>query len=654
MSTYGPYGQSAGIPAPIGGIDGGDSLRVEDLLPDALSGAWRPRLRPGRYYVSSEAKSRYRYAKSLLISMAQPAGQHTFTWAADIPGPQALKAPILIDDLTQVFQSVRFAQPVPPANRVLAGDFVANEFLQDSNSPSQTSALTWNAQLWWMPLFGGEVLAVHCSRRPRSIDVLSDSDALLYAVKTPDQLSDDRCFCIDRDAGIVFGKVPAAFPPAPFGTGQPPLVYVTIAYHPESDPDLGLLTDFADWGSYFSDNSAFFAAYDGPSERYYNPLRMEEICVVDTDGLIRVRRGPVVTASVVLIGPSLPVLCTTNQIQGTAINALLPDPTQGNALSPLPYGTTVLVRYYVGNTFAVIGAAQDQIRFRTLLSQDMTLNLRYEGDPYGLALPSVEDATGGPNLNPLTNSVASGFLWYADAGNPVPIPVAVSGKLQVSNLRPTYDPISNVGESVVVRARLLDPTDTPISGADLHLWCNPSASVTIDAADITSGDDGIALFRLRLTSDSAGHPIELLLSDGRAPAQPLAQVSLLPSTLGAAWEPSVFVALCEDYLTVGIGTDALTKRIVRASVVMPDGFPWKSSTPSQLVLISAHSAFYAPHGQGDTLLGSQVSLSCDDLSDMMTASTLMTVGYTPVTGDMLSAVFYTGDGRYHSLPVRVD
>ena len=652
MSTYGPYGKAAGIPAAIGGIEDGDSLRVEDFLPDALSGAWHPRLRPGRYYLSSGTKPRYRYSKPLSASYVLPSGQHVVTGPIDAPGPQTLEAPILIDGLTQVFQSVRFAQPVPPTNNVLAGDFIAPEFLQGA-SPSQTSALLWNDKLWWMPLFGAEVLTVHCSRHPRSIDVLADSDAALYCVETPDQLTDDRCYCVDKDASLVYGKMPAAFPPPPFSTGKPPMVYVTLAYLPESDPDLGILTDSSEWADYFAGNLSFFSAYDGPSERYYNPLRLEEVCAVDTDGLIRTRRGPVSSASVVLIGPSGPVLCTTTQIQGTAVNALLPDPTQNNALSSLPYGTTVLVRYYVENTFALIGASHDQIRFRALLSSDRTLTLRYEGDPYGLSLPAVDQVNGGPDLNPLTNAVSSGFLWIDDAQNPLPIPMAVSGRLDVSNPCPAFDANSGASETVTVRACLLDPTNTPISGTTLHLSSSPPAALVLDSSDIVSSDNGMALFRVKLTAQTGNTPVDILLSDSRMPGQTLARASLLPSGHASVPEPSVFIALCEDYLRTGQGIDALTKRIVRVCAVMPDGFPWKSQEPARLVLSSQRSAFYAPHGQSDAPLGAEISLSCDSPSAMMAASAVLIAGYAPVIGDILSATFYVGDGRYKSLPLVV-
>jgi hypothetical protein len=656
LTNYGPYGQTVGIPALIGGIDDGDSLRVEGLMADALTGAWRPQLRPGRYFFSSEAKSRYRYAKPETVTVSAVSGQNALTLSVDAPGVDTFLSPVLIAGLTQMCQTVRFAQPVPPSNVIEASTFIQPSFLQDPASPSQVSSLSAGDQLWWMPLFGGQVLAVHRSRRPRSIDVLADSDAVLYEVSTPDQLTDDRCYCVDFDAGIVYGKVAQPFPAAPFGTGQPPMTYVTVAYPTESDPDLGLITDYADWSAYFTSNADFFTAYEGRSgERYYNPLRMEEVCVVDTDGLVRVRHGAISTvlpASVVLIGPSGPVLCTTNSVQGSAMNALLPDPTHGNALSSLPYGTTVVARYYVDNTYAVIGISAEYLRVRAFLPANATLSVQYEGDPKGLALPALEQPEG-PDLNPLTRAVASGFLWYEDAGNALPVPIAVSGILQVSNPTPVFDPTTGAGETITLRARLLDPTGTAISGADLRLACNPSAHVTIEATDVTSGDDGVSLFRLKLTSDASGVPISVTVADGRAPSQALATTILLPLTLGSTWEPSVFVSLCEDYLSVGEGTDAVTKRIVRAAVVMPDGFPWKGPAPSQLVLTSTSSAFYAPQGQADASLGAQVALSCDSPSDMMSAATVMSVGYAPVAGDILSATFYTGDSAYRSLPVRV-
>lgn len=656
MSTYGPYGTSTGIPPFIGGIDGGSSLQVEDLYPDALTGAWRPRLRPGRYYLGSEPQSRYRYAKELIISTAVTAGQHTFTWSMDAPGPLTLTAPILIDGLTQVSQTVRFAQPVPSTNTVLAGNLVAPEFLQNVTAVSQTSAILWNDLLWWMPLFGGEVITVHRSRRPRSIDVLADQDALLYAVETPDQLTDDRCYCVDFQAGLVYGKVAQAFPAAPFGTGNVPMTYVTVAYSPESDPVLGTLTDSTDWSRYFSYNNTFFTAAEGSSsEKYFNPLRLEEVCIVDTDGLVRVRRGPVDSTSlvsVVLAGPGGLVPCTTNSVQGNAVNALLPDPSQGNTLSNLPYGTTVIVRYYVPNTFALIGAGSGQIRLRASVTADTTLTLHYEGDPYGLAIPGLEQSDGGPDLNPLNHALASGFLWYEDALAPLALAPAVAGLIQVSNPRPVYNPGINAGETIVVRGRLLDQTDTPIANANLHLSCNPSAPITfLSSTTIAAGSDGVALFMLQITGDAGGLPIEISLSDSRDTGTVLAKTSILPTTLTTSFEPCVFVALCEDYLTVGTDTNALTKRLVRVAVLSPDGFPFVNVVPSQLVLTSAHSAFYAPQGRGDASLGAQVSLSCDSPSDLLSSSTVLTVGYAPVSGDILSATYYTKSSRYQSLPL---
>jgi len=656
VANYGPYGQKTGIPQPIGGIDGGNSLLVESLVPDALTGSWRPRLHPGRYYVSSEKASRYRYAKHLTVSQALTAGQMSLTVSVDIQGPEALSAPILVSGLTQVSQTIRFAQPVPPTNIVLAGNFIAQEFLQDPTSPSQTSAITWNDSLWWMPLFGGDVLTVHQSRRPRSIDVLADSDAILYRVETPDQLSDSRCYCVDFESGIVYGKVPANFPDAPFGTGLPPMTYVTVAYPPESDPSLGLLTDYSEWSTYFSDNAAFFTAYEGlTSELYFNPLRLEEICLVDTDGLIRLSHGPVstvVSPSVVLIGPSGPVVCSIGTVQGSSLSPLLPDPTHSGSLSRLPYGTTVLARYFVDNSFAIIGIGNDQLRLKTLVPVAVTAIISYEGDPHGLAIPTLEAP--GPDLNPLTRAVCSGFLWYENGANPLPVPIGVTASIQVSNTQPIFDPVTGAGEIILIRAALLDPTDTPISGADLHLWCNPSASVAIEYSDVVSGDDGISLFRARLVADSAGLPITFFVSDGRTIAQPLGQINLLPITEGTRWEPSVFVALCEDYISVGVGAETLTRRIVRVSVTSPDGFPWRGPAPSQIVLTSSRSTFYAPQGQTDALVGSSITLSCDSVSDEMSSSAVLTAGYAPVSGDTLTATFYTGDSRYRSCPLKVN
>lgn len=649
---YGPYGAASTLPEFLGGIDDDNSLSLVGIVESG--NGWFPQILGGRYFVSGESDFRYLFQSPETITVPLNVGRYNF--AKTLPTSlfsleSAGMAPITLVSSGTVFtplvNSTAWCNPVPLTNVVSAGGYVSPSYLNDPG----LSVLAPDTQFWWFPTNGARVLAVHRSRNPRSYDVLADHDSLLSRVTYPDELIDDRTYCHDEQAAMVFGRVPIEnLPPAPYGSGKTPVTYVSIAL-----PEQAI--------------------------QNYDPLCCQEITYVDTDGYIRLRRAGVVGLSdfpassfspqVFYNAPDGPITCTVNSVIGNTINALVPDPNNGNALARLDYGATVLVKYWVLNSYCIAGASGGT----TTPNGVLTLGVDCLSSITGVGTITYETETGklacsatasSPNLNPLTNQVSSGFLYLEDSNNPVPVPTAVSAQIKLSTHTPVYDLDYSTGETLIVKVIAFDIAGIEISGAPLSLTISSGYTVQkmSPASSITAADASL-LFYL-IPTGSAASSVTLSIADTRAPAVPLASETIIPMQAGTAvptWDPSVFVSLAENYRYVGPGTEAQTRRMVRAFAIQPDGFPWLSTlqcatdailtVPCSLSITSDKSVFHDPSSGNDLSLGSFVQVSLGDNTNLLSPSKILSVGYTPVSGDILRAIFYVGDFRYESFPLIV-
>ena len=642
-----------GLPAMVGGVDDGDSLLACGLSANGLS--WNPLIKSGWYYMNNEVSPRYSYAspESVTFSVTSGISNYTVALPTVIQSEEFVKAPTTLKVgttcLTQVVNTTRFAVPVPLTNVVNAETLLDPAYISGTGDDSST-AISSGTLLWYLPSFGSEVSDVRQSQNPRLFDVMSDPSSKLYEVQYPSQLTNTRCYINDPVSGLVYGRFPTSpFPPPPYSCGSWPQTYVTLNYNPElwSPSGSSLLSSYT---GYYNNAASGFEAQVAPT--IYDPLRCEELTFVDSDGLIRVRNSNIVSnnngdrsPSVIYVSPSGIITCTTNYVSGNALNAVLWD-TYTSGYAALPYGSTVIARYYVSNSYCPMYLTGSSLIIRVLSTSTASGTLTYETETHS---PLCET---GISLNPMTNKVSSGFLYLQDAGTTLPVPQTASVLATISKSTPYYS--STRKETVLIEATAYDSFGSLIAGAPITI--SPSGIIVSSSGPVTA-ENGKSLFYVATSGQTT-----VTVTDTRSPGTTLATVNISPQS-NNYWQPSIFVSLGESYSFTSVNTTVQARQMVRVFATQADAYPWFSAeTPfndvlqngsASILLISNLSAFYDPSSGSDTPLGSTIQVQLSQGGNLISNTGVLSVGYSPVQGDILQAFLYVGDDRYASFPVNI-
>ena len=567
MSYYGtPFPSSPGI-------DDGDSLLVKRLVHHGRR--WLPEVNYGQYATSTGFQPLGSPSLSQAVTLGTGLTTTAVSTQGSYPDSEALgKRPATLLQGSTLFlpviNTVSWALPV-------TGTCLASSLL----SSIELGDMPGSTLLWYYPTGGRRTYAVHRSRYPRTLDVLSDGDALLRRVKYPWHLSGDRLYCEDLNRGLIYGIWPTdPLPSAPFGSGSWPAIYASLETAPS--------------------------------------LLCQEVGFIDTDGLVRVRHGSVAGASAFLPQPDGSVALTIGTVQGNALEVLLGG-------QRLPYGATVVVNYYVPNSFCIT-------------SRVGGFNLNTYSSTSGSATLSLYDDSfvDGLDVNPITSQSRSGFLYIA-SGSPPYFP-AVSGRIDLGTSCPCYDSTSGAGESTTVRISALDNTGTPIVGITAGL--SVTGPFSLNASTAITGQDGYAYFTL--TSLGAGRGTLTLTESGNSLTTQQVQTSIRSD-----WNPSAFLCLGEDYRFTGIES----RKMLYATILNPDGYP--RSGPGNITLTCSTGTFFDPSGLSDASLGNQILVSLTDSSPFLVSPGLVAVGYSSVPGDTISSILQSGDSRYILSPLSI-
>ena len=573
LGSANPYG----VPfSPAPGVDDGDSLSVTSIVEQG--NYWFPKISYGRY---STANGFVPIGKALTAStLTLTAGYSSQNVA--ISGWSDM-ATLGTRNLTLAQGQNRF---VPVVNSVSWANTVSQSCLvHELLTPLEYGDLPANALLWYYPTNGFRTYAVHRSRYPRTLDVLSDGDALLRRVYHAQDLTHDRLYCEDLGRGLIYGLWPALpLAAAPFGSGNYPAIYVSA----ETPPT----------------------------------LLCEEIGFVDTDGSIRTRRANPVGITARLVQPDAPIALSVGTVYANVVELFLNG-------SHLDYGTTVALTYYVQNSFC---------------ATENSLGLSLQ--TYSLAAGSASfstyarDFVDGVNINPVTSSAKSGFLYLTNGLSAGPYFQPRSGSLYCSTSCPQYDTAYAAGETFTVQGQALDTAGVPIAGITMTLTA--SGPFTITASSQVSDASGSAYFQCVPTGAGTG-TLSLLYNGNTLTSQQI-------TTAGQSrWEPSVFVSLGEEYKFTNASSSS--RRIVYVSVQNPDSFPWTGA--GQVTLYSNTGGFFNPNGLSDTGLGGRLTISLSEVGPFLQDTGLIAVGYAAVSGDEIRAVLQAQDSRYTSNRVTV-
>ena len=557
------------------GVEGPDSLRVLGLRADGRR--WLPLISHGRASVGG----------GVLTEIGAPEFSQQVTFVAGLSGyPLALPGgrptsglalrPAALSrggvSLVPLLNSVRWAL-------VANGNCYAGDLL----SPAERGDLPADALLWYFPTDGRSIHAVHRSRVPRSLDVLADGDALLRRVRRAQELVSDRVYCEDRGRGLVYGLYASeALPPAPFGSGQWAATYVSLA--------------------------------SGPS------LLCEEVGYVDTDGLLRLRRAGAYQADLSLIQPDGPIPCTTGMLTGNTVEVLLNG-------SRLDYGTTVLARYRIQDSFCLAEGASGL----TLFADSSSVGTG------SLTLFAAQSAVP-VDVNPVTSGAKRGFLYAPPPGlGAGPFFDCRSGELGCSTSAPVWDPAYGVGESITVRGRALDASGSPVEGAAFTLAV--SGPFSVDSAAKSADRNGEAFWIVTPTGSGAGSLS--LFSSGLVLAQQGIRTAL--GERGA----SVLICPGEGYSFSGTSG----RKIMYVTCVGPDGFPWTGGGTVTLSCVSG--SFFDPGGFTGSGLGTSASAPLDAPGPLLCGPGVLRVGYSPVPGDRLTARLVGASGAFDAAPILI-